>query len=330
MSSMHKPRRIWLWFRVLAVVTVGLLALPLLSTAAGADGGYDGPSQPVGTQGAVPQQDGGAGASATSDSTTTTSDSLSTDLSGQVTGSADTAGTGPASEAPTSMASVAAADTATASETSASVADNKIVVRKHADTVTGKLIDTATFQLWKDVNANGILDTPSASTPSTSTASTASSVSKSSSAASPSAAATPVASLVSTSGGTYTWPPLAAGAYIVQEVAAPSGYQLPSANDSPVEFPSGSPAATRTVDFADAKLSTSPTGTATATATTSTPGTGAASVAPPAGTTTGGGTLPGVGAPAYLLLAALVGVTSLAGGGWLLSRRGPRGTHAQP
>ena len=70
------------------------------------------------------------------------------------------------------------------------------------DATDQSAVDTATFQLWNDVDGNGVLD------PGTDTT---------------------VGSPASTSGGTLTWPGLDWGTYLVQETAAPAGYGLPTA-----------------------------------------------------------------------------------------------------
>ncbi len=100
-------------------------------------------------------------------------------------------------------------------------------VRKHAGSLTGTLIDTATYQLWTDEDGNGRLDH---------------------------AVDTKVGTAVRTSGGTYTWTDLATGTYLVQETKAPQGYTLPSPRYQAVTLAAADLGTTVRVDFADAEV----------------------------------------------------------------------------
>ncbi|MGN6128842.1 MAG: MSCRAMM family protein [Nocardioidaceae bacterium] len=100
-------------------------------------------------------------------------------------------------------------------------------VCKHAGSVTGPLIDTATFQLWNDVDGSGTLDR---------------------------AVDKRAGGAVSTSGGAYTWTGLATGTYLVQEVKAPEDYSLPNPRYRAVTLAAADLGTTVTVDFADAQI----------------------------------------------------------------------------
>ncbi len=98
-------------------------------------------------------------------------------------------------------------------------------VRKHA-AVTGALLDTATFQLWNDLNGNAVLDSADSRS----------------------------GEAVSTSSGTYTWTGLTPGAYLVQETVAPAGYALPDPAYQPVRLTPAQAGTTVSVDFVDQAL----------------------------------------------------------------------------
>jgi LPXTG-motif cell wall-anchored protein len=167
--------------------------------------------------------------------------------------------------------------------------------RKHAGSLAGRLIDTATFQLWNDVDHNGALDK---------------------------AVDTKAGAAVDTSGGTATWTGLAVGAYLVQEVRAPEGYSLPSPRYQPVTLAAADLGTTVTVDFADAQIAGVEENRPPA------------QVAPAAGEAAGeagggpsyGGvqTLPQTGARERNQLLGLLGAALVALGGGLLMRSGRR------